>query len=118
MIDYCLTENRFVLSNRLNISNIIIGEYLKKIWKIVFESFQDFFLLFFYESDRACKSEESSVLLIVIGNFRTEVRLLIFEGKLLFTSDPRDAINVSSSYGRIFREIGSRDTQFRLRSLG
>lgn len=63
---------------------------------------------------------KSFVLLIIIGSFKTKVCLclLIFEGKLLFTSDPRDAINVSSSYGRIFREIGSRDTQFRLRTLG
>lgn len=63
--------------------------------------------------------EESFVLLIIIGSFKTKVCLclLIFERKLLFTSDPRDAINVSSSYG-IFREIGSRDTQFRLRTLG
>lgn len=63
--------------------------------------------------------EEFFVLLIIIGNFKTKVLcLLIFEGTLLFISDPRDAINVSSSYGRIFREIGSRDTQFRLRTLG
>lgn len=46
VIDYCLIENRFVLSNRLNISNIIIGEYLKKIWKIrIVSRFFSFFFL-------------------------------------------------------------------------
>lgn len=68
MIDYCLTENRFVLSNRSN--RRIFKENLEDCIRIV----SRFSFFFFYESDETCKSEESSVLLIVIGNFRTEVR--------------------------------------------
>lgn len=108
-IEYIEYNNRRIFENNL--------KRREEILKIVFESFSRFFLWKW----RSIKwGEESFVLLIIIGSFKTKVCLclLIFEGKLLFTSDPRDAINVSSSYGRIFREIGSRDTQFRLRTLG